>query len=266
MEKYRQLSFIQSEFEPADPRSPITTMWNVWHGCTRVSPGCDHCYMYRKDQSVGRDPTLISRTGNFNLPVRRLRAGKYKGSYKVPSGSLFYTCFSSDFFHKEADQWRDQAWDMMRKRSDCVFFMITKRPERIGDHLPPDWGNGWGHVQIAVTCENQWAADRRLPIYLNLPLMHRAVMVEPMLSSVDLRTYFQDYPRQIESVSAGGESGPEARPCDYQWVLDLQRQCVDHGVGFSYHQTGARLIKDGKTYNIPRRFQHDQAKKAGLDL
>jgi len=91
-------------------------------------------------------------------------------------------------------------------------------------------------------------------------------MVEPMLSPVDLNSFFLGYPHQIESVSAGGESGSEARPCDYQWVLDLHNQCEDHGVGFSYHQTGARLIKDGKTYNIPRRFQHDQAKKAGLDL
>lgn len=265
MEKYVQLSFIQPDIEPSDPRSPVTSMWNVWHGCTKVSPGCAHCYMYRKDQAVGRDPSLVVKTGSFNLPVRRLRAGKYKGRYKVPSGSLFYTCFSSDFFHEEADRWRDQAWDMMRERSDCSFFMITKRPERIRDHLPSDWGKGWKHVQIAVTCENQWAADLRLPIYLNLPLRHRAVMAEPMLSPIDLSRYFRDYPHLIESVSVGGESGPEARPCDFQWVLDLHRQCIDHRVCFSYHQTGAKLIKEGKIYNIPRKYQHIQAKKAGLD-
>ena len=143
--------------------------------------------------------------------------------------------------------------------------MITKRPERIVGNLPPDWGKGWDHVQIAVTCENQWAADYRLPIYLPLPIRHKSVMVEPMLSAVELRDYFLGWPGAIESVSVGGESGPAARPCDYQWVVELQRQCKESGIGFFYHQTGAKLIKDGRIYHIPRRLQHEQAAKAGLD-
>ena len=265
MRQYQQMSLFPEEPLPPDPRQPMTVTWNVWHGCSKCSPGCLHCYMYRRDESTGADPTVVKKTKNFNLPVRKLRSGKYKGRYKVPAGSLFYTCFSSDFFHRDADDWRPEAWDMMRERSDCTFFMITKRPERIRDHLPPDWKEGWDHVQIAITCENQWAANHRLPIYLALPIRHKSVMVEPMLSAVDLRSYFKDYPGQIESVAVGGESGPDARPCDYEWVLDLHRQCLDHDVGFSYHQTGARLIKDGKLYNIPRKLQHEQAWKAGLD-
>ena len=264
--EYRQLSLFPPETPVPDPRLPVTVTWNVWHGCTKVSPGCLHCYMYRRDEAHGKDPSVVKKTAAFNLPVRKLRAGQYRGRYKVPSGSLIYTCFSSDFFHEEADQWRPDAWKMIKERSDCTFFMITKRPERIGGHLPPDWGQGWDHVQIAVTCENQWAADYRLPVYLSLPIRHRSVMVEPMLSAVDLTAYFRDRPGAIESVSVGGESGPAARPCDYQWVLDLHRQCADSGVGFFYHQTGAKLIKDGKTYHIPRRLQHEQAAKAGLDL
>ncbi len=264
MEEYRQLSLFPTDSR-TDPRPPITKMWNAWHGCTKVSPGCLHCYMYRRDEAVGRDPSVVKKTQSFRLPVTRLRAGQYKGSYKIPSGSLFYTCFSSDFFHQDADAWREDAWDMMRDRSDCSFFMITKRPERIENHLPHDWEDGWNHVHIAVTCENQWAVDLRLPVYLPLPLKHHSVMVEPMLSAVDLEPYFQAWPYRISSVSVGGESGPQARPCDYDWILDLHRQCLDYGVAFSYHQTGAKLIKDGKTYNIPRRYQHEQAAKAGLD-
>jgi protein gp37 len=221
--------------------------------------------MYRRFESVDKDPTVVRKTQNFNLPVRKLRAGEYKGFYKIPPGSHIYTCFSSDFFHKDADELRDEAWDMMRTRSDCTFFMITKRPERIAEHLPYDWGNGWNHVTIAVTTENQWAVDKRLPIYLALPLPHKSVMVEPMLSAVNLRPYFREYPGLIESVSVGGESGPEARPCDLSWVLDLHCQRVENGVSFSYHQTGARLIKNGKEYNIPREHQHTQAHKAHLD-
>ncbi len=160
---------------------------------------------------------------------------------------------------------------MIRTRSDCTFFMITKRPERILSHLPNDWGDGWDHVTIAVTCENQYMVDKRLPVYLALPLKHKAVMIEPMLSSVNLRPYFSKYRTSdggsiMESVSVGGESGSDARPCDYAWVVDVHTQCVENGVGFSYHQTGAKLIKNGREYNIPRERQHEQAKKAGLDF
>ena len=250
----------------ADPRPPVTVTWNLWCGCTKHSTGCSHCYMFRRFESVGKDPTVVRKTQNFNLPIRRLRAGEHKGLYKIPSGSHVFTCFSSDFFHKDADEWRDEAWSIMRERSDCTFFMITKRPERIVEHLPADWNDGWEHVTIAVTCENQWAADKRLPIYLTLPLQHKSVMVEPMLTRVNLRPFFRDYPGMIESVSVGGESGPNARPCDYAWVLDLHCQCVEHGVGFSYHQTGAKLIRNGKEYNIPRKYQHEQAAKAHLDF
>ena len=246
-------------FTSSDPRPPETVSWNLWHGCTKVSPGCLHCYMFRRDESVGRDPTAVTKTSAFNLPVRRLRSG----DYKIPSGSHFYTCFSSDFFHIAADPWRSEAWEMMRIRSDCSFFMITKRPERIENLLPPDWNDGWEHVSIAVTCENQAMADKRLPIYLALPLRHRSIMVEPMLEKVDLTPYLST--GLIDSVSVGGESGPEARPCDFSWVQDLRRQCVDSSVAFSYHQTGARLIKDGKEYLIPRKKQHEQARRAGID-
>lgn len=77
-------------------------------------------------------------------------------------------------------------WDIIRERYDCTFFMITKRPERILDHLPADWNGGWDYVTIAVTIENQCAADRRLPVYLSVPMKHYAVMIEPILSPVNL--------------------------------------------------------------------------------
>lgn len=254
-----QLSF----FRNTDPRPPESVTWNLWSGCTKVSYGCAHCYMYRRFESVGRDPTIVQKTQNFNLPTRILRGGKYRGLYKIPPGSMFLTCFSSDFFHKDADEWRDEAWAMMKERRDCSFFMITKRPERIKDHLPFDWETEYTHVEISVTCENQWAADKRLPLYLDLPLHKYSVMVEPMIGPVNLRPYVAE--GKIGHVSVGGESGPEARVCDYGWVLDLHLQCVEHNVPFSYHQTGARLLKKGRVYEIPREKQHEQARKARLD-
>lgn len=69
----------------------------------------------------------------------------------------------------------------------------------------------------------------------------------------------------VEEVSAGGESGNEARPCDYAWVLGLREQCVAADISFCFHQTGARFVKDGRMYRIHRRYQHSQARKAGID-
>jgi protein gp37 len=265
-----QLKLFEEEI-PEDDRIPETITWNLWHGCTKISTGCKNCYMYRRDESNGKDPSIVTKTQNFNLPIRTLRSGEYKGRYKIPSGSHIYTCFSSDFFHEDADPWREEAWDIIRKRSDCTFFMITKRPDRIVESLPTDWHEGWEHVTIAVTCENQDMADKRLPIYLALPMLHYQVMIEPMLTSVNLEDYFLRYRSSdkrplIESVSVGGESGPLARPCDFDWVLKIHDQCKRYDVGFYYHQTGAKLIKEGKLYNIPRKLQHEQAHKAGLDF
>ena len=123
---------------------------------------------------------------------------------------------------------------------------------------------------LTLFVENQEMIEKRLPVYLSLPIFHHAVMIEPMLTAVDLRPFIEKYKHPdgrtiIEHVSAGGESGPDARVCDFAWVEDVRSQCKENGISFYYHQTGAKLIKDGKLYNIPRKMQHSQAHKAGLD-
>ncbi len=263
---YHQLNlFPEDDKKDAPERAPESVTWNLWHGCHRVSPGCAHCYVYRRDSKYGKDASIVYKTQAFRLPVSRYRGGAYKGEYRIPSGSVIYTCFSSDFFIPEADEWRPEAWEIMRTRSDCTFFMITKRPERIAAALPPDWGTGYINVHISCTCENQSMADKRLPVFLPLPLPHKSVTHEPMLGPVDIRKYFRKYPGAVEAVSCGGESGPEARICDYAWILSSHLQCVEYGIPFSWHQTGARLRKGSHIYEIPRENQHEQARKAGLD-
>jgi len=264
MNGYEQMALFEPE-KTTDPRPPVTITWNMHHGCSRASTGCRFCYMFRRDESVGKDPTVVRKTQAFNLPVRRLRSGPHKGLYKIPAGSMIYTCFSSDFFHPAADEWRGELWDMMRERSDCTFFMITKRPERIKDSLPPDWCEGYENVHISVTCENQYCADKRLPVFLPLPIRHKSITHEPMLGKIDISRYLEEYKGQVESVMCGGESGPDARICDFSWVLNSHMQCVQAGVPFHFHQTGAKLLKGGKLYHIPREHQHEQAAKAGLD-
>jgi protein gp37 len=236
-------------------------MWNCWHGCTKLSAGCLNCYMYRRDAMYCKDSTVAAKTGAFRLPVKKDRQGRYK----IPSGELVYTCFTSDFFLEEADEWRKEAWEMIRLRPDLTFFIITKRPDRFYAGLPKDWGDGYDNVCISCTCESQYTADLRLPVFLELPIKHKSITHEPMLQKINIRKYLREYGSVIESVSCGGESGPDARPCDYAWVLDTMLQCVEYDVSFFFHQTGANFIRAGKQYHIERKDQHLQAAKAGID-
>ena len=69
-----------------------------------------------------------------------------RGQYKIRRGEMLWVCMTSDFFLPEADPWRDDAWDMIRMRPDVIFFLLTKRPQRVSACLPEDWGNGWENV------------------------------------------------------------------------------------------------------------------------
>ena len=233
-------------------------MWNLWHGCHRISPGCAHCYVYRRDESIGVDSSLVRKTSSFGLPLQVKR----DGSYKLSPGSLVWTCFTSDFLIPEADGWRDEAWAMMRRRRDCRFFFITKRIERLPQCLPDDWGKGYPNVMISCTVEDRQRAAERIPALRDVPAAWKGLACEPLLEPLHLSPYLGDW---LDQVSVGGESGPGARVCDYQWILDIREQCLRAKVAFSYHQTGARVRKDGRVYYVPRRLQHSQAKKAGID-
>ena len=236
----------------------MSVSWNPWHGCHKISEGCRHCYVYRQDSCYDKDSSVVTRTAAFDLPVKRRR----NGDYRVPSGERVYACFTSDFFLEEADEWRAEAWAMIRERSDLSFLIPTKRIDRFGVALPADWGDGYDHVAIACTIENQDRLNYRLPLFKALPIRHRLLFCSPLLGPLDFAGYLDD---DIEEVSVGGESGTEARICDYDWVLDLRRQCERAGVAFRFKQTGAIFKKDGRYYAVPRRLQQVQAKKAGID-
>jgi protein gp37 len=233
--------------------------WNPWHGCHKISAGCQNCYVYRIDAGFDKDASIVTKTADFNLPLKRTR----NGNYKLPADHTVYTCFSSDFFLDDADEWRIDAWQMMKKRSDLHFFIITKRIHRFSVNLPHDWGDGYNNVTICSTCETQDRADYRLPILLSLPIRHKAVICEPLLERINITRWLNP---SIKEVVVGGESGNNARVCNYDWVLDIRTQCVEKKIPFHFKQTGARFIKNGRVYQIKRQDQHLQAAKAGIDF
>lgn len=234
-------------------------VWNPWHGCHKYSAGCQNCYVYRRDSSIGKDASEITKNRDFDLPIRQAR----NGSYKIPDGSTIFTCMTSDFFIEEADEWRGQLWDMIRQRQDAAFIIITKRIVRFKECMPANWGNGWQNVEICCTMENQQECDRRFPIFNAIPAVRKTVICEPLLSHINMEDYLSS---RISRVIAGGESGNNARICDFDWILSLRRQCLKVGVPFHFKQTGARLRKDGRIYRILRKDQHSQAQKANIDI
>ena len=233
-------------------------VWNPWHGCRKYSDGCKNCYVYRRDESVGRDASQISKNSNLDLPVQK----KKNGEYKIKSGILF-ACMTSDFFIEDADEWRADVWRMIKERSDIEFNIITKRIDRVAKCLPDDWGDGYDNVVIGCTMENQKECDYRYPILKSLPLKQFFVVCEPLLSEIDMSAYLDE---KTQSVTVGGESGHNARPCNFDWILKIREQCISKNVPFTFKQTGANFIKDGKIYRIKRKYQHSQAKVAGINF
>lgn len=225
-------------------------VWNPWHGCRKVSPGCRNCFVFKMDRRCGRDTSVI---------------GKGKTTYELkdrdcPPNSLVKLCFSSDFFIEEADEWRDGCWDFIRRRRDCIFVTTTKRPERIAQCLPPDWGEGWEHFHLSVSIENQEMADRRIPYYLDAPLKHREVFCSPLIGPISLGRYLDT--GKIRCVNVGGEMAPktEVRPIRYEWVESLFLEARERNIEFYFHQCGSSLIRDG--VNIGKWNLNDQIQRA----
>ncbi len=236
-------------------------IWNPWHGCIKCSEGCQHCYMYFLDRMRDQDGSRIYRTkAGFCAPIQKDRQGRYK----IQSGETIRVCMTSDFFLKEADAWREEAWDIMRQRRDVIFFLLTKRPQRVAECLPKDWGDGWPHIFFNVTCENQARADERIPLLLSLPFHHKGLMCAPFIGPVRIGRYLAS--GQIEQVICGGENYDGARPCHFEWVQSLRRECVEHHITFAFIETGTAFVKDGRRYHLPdKRLQSQQAYRSGMN-
>lgn len=232
-------------------------MWNPWRGCKKCSDGCLHCYIHKGDARRGVDTADIVKTKDFFKPVERLK----NGEYKMKAG-LVYLCFSTDFLIEEADAWRGECWQMIKARPDCRFLFLTKRIERFVQCLPDDWGEGYENVIVGCTVENQANADRKLAVFKKLPIKHCCITAQPLIGAIDMEKHLDG----VELVVVGGESDPNARPMNYDWVLSIREQCRRKNVDFEFRQCGTFTIKDGQQYKIPTNALAKQAKAAGIDI
>jgi len=192
--------------------------WNPGQGCRKVNEDCRGCYMYRDMKRYGKDPLHVHRSAphTFNMPLRLKRP------------SRIFVCSWSDFFLPEHDAWRAEAWAIIRRTPQHTYQIPTKRPERIRECLPPDWGAGWPNVWLGASAGHQKAWDTFVPMLVELPAAVRWVSVEPQWGVI---TPTADQLRALSWVVVGGESGgAEARAFDLEWA----RLWIARGRGFGF--------------------------------
>lgn len=231
--------------------------WEPWTGCYAYSEGCDNCYFYGPHAKRFGQNNIV-KTDKFDWPIRK----NAKGEYNIKGGKILATCFATDFFLPEADEWRKEAWTMIKERQDIEFLILTKRIDRFLVSLPPDWGDGYDNVNIGCTVENQKLVDYRLPLFLSYPIKRRFIACAPLLERVDISPYLNG----IEHVTVGGETSRDARVCDYEWVLDIREQCISHNKTFWFKNTGSLFRRDGVIEHINPFKQMSMAKELNIDI
>ncbi|MDQ0362085.1 DUF5131 family protein [Breznakia pachnodae] len=231
--------------------------WEPWTGCYKISDGCTNCYFYGPHAKRYGQNT-ITKTDKFDWPIRT----KANGEYNIKGDKILPTCFATDFFLPEADEWRKEAWTIIKQRQDINFLILTKRIDRFMESLPSDWGEGYDNVNIGCTVETQELADYRLPLFLSYPMKRKFISCSPMLGPIDLTPYLSG----VDHVTVSGESGKEARELDYDWILSIREQCVKASVTFWFKSTGTFFKRDDVVEKINPFKQASLAKELDINI
>lgn len=243
--------------------SKTTIAWtdhtfNPQRGCTKVSAGCARCYMFTEQRRYGLDPTIVVKTKTWGQPRKWQRDAEKAGRQ-----DLVFVCSWSDLFHVDGDPWRPDVWKVMAECPNLIFQVLTKRPERIADCLPADWGDGYANVWLGASTENQTMLEERLPGLLDAPAVLHFISAEPLLGPLDFRWWHtthnwhhcltgefgmgrfagegnRDYAgKKLGWVIVGAESGPKRRPMELGWLASIAEQCKAANVPIFIKQDGA---------------------------
>ena len=202
--------------------------WNPTTGCTKISPGCTHCYAERmamRLQSMGQHRyrhafRLTLQDDIVELPL----------SWKKPR--LIFVNSMSDLFHADVPtEFIQRCFRVMQLASQHTFQVLTKRPQRVvelAEELP--WSE---NVWMGTSVENQQYVER-VEVLRLVPSTVKFLSVEPLLGPID--TLRLD---GIDWVIVGGESGPAARPMQPEWVRGVRDLCIEARVPFFFKQWGA---------------------------
>ena len=221
--------------------------WNPVTGCTRVSPGCDHCYMfalYPRLRGMGV-PGYETSPDDVRLIPERLQTPL---SWKKPR-RVFVNSMADVFHPKVPSDFVLQMFLVMAEAAEKrghVFQVLTKRPGRAvawWEDYQQCFPNGWPpRIWVGTSVESQKYAPR-LTVLERLPALVRFVSAEPLLERINLTPWLEN--GAVNWVIVGGESGPGARPMDLDWVRDLRDQSTSANVAFFLKQLGGVRKKRG---------------------
>ncbi|RJP53671.1 MAG: phage Gp37/Gp68 family protein [Anaerolineaceae bacterium] len=224
--------------------------WNPLTGCTKISPGCKHCYaerMAKRLHAMGQ-PNYAN---GFKLTMHP-QALEKPLEWKTPQ--VIFVNSMSDLFHKDVPlDFIQQVFDVMKRAHWHQFQVLTKRSERLMELSPQlEWTD---NIWMGVSVEN---ADYtfRIDHLRKTGAKIKFLSVEPLLGPIPKMNL-----KGINWVIVGGESGPGARPLEREWVVDIKNQCVKAKVPFFFKQWGgvqkkkAGRLLDGRTWDqMPKKM------------
>ena len=211
-----------------------THTFNPWWGCTKVSDGCKNCYAETLAKRYGHSvwgknqPRRLLSDAHWIEPIRwNTMANKQGARYQVFCASM------ADVFEEQApeDQFQ-RLWQVIRDTPYLDWQLLTKRPHRIADNLPDDWGEGYPNVWLGTSVEDERVISR-INQLIAVPAIVHFLSLEPLLGPLPSLPL-----NDIEWVIAGGESGHGQRPVDKSWVIDIRNQCREARVAFFFKQWG----------------------------
>jgi protein gp37 len=195
------------------------------------------------------DPEEVRRVKTqWDEPIKVQKKLAKTGEYK----SVF-ACAYSDFFMQEADEWRDDAWAVIRATPNLIWQLASKRTHLIPDRLPPDWGNGYKNVWLG-TCVELKKHLSRLDDLRKIPCVLRWVDFAPTLE--DLMPELADHIDGFGWACASGETGcgvVEPRPWDPQWARNIRDLCKERKIPFFFGHVAGKArypstLLDGVEY------------------
>ncbi len=210
--------------------------WNPVTGCTKISPGCLHCYAERmafRCKCMG----LEKYKNGFNLAVHPETLNE---PLRIKKPTMIFVNSMSDLFHKDVPlEFIQEVFAVMGKAPQHTFQVLTKRAERLAELAPSlTW---WPNVWMGVTVERQDYLYR-LDCLRTVPATVRFTSFEPLLGPLHEINL-----GGIGWVIVGGESGPGARPMEPAWATDIRDQCLAKKIPFLFKQWGGvRKQKNGK--------------------
>ncbi|MFN5515037.1 MAG: DUF5131 family protein [Cyanobacteriota bacterium] len=214
--------------------------FNPWWGCTKVSAGCAHCYAEAFSNRYGHSvwgPEAERRffgEKHWQEPLRwNSAAQQARQRAKVFCASM------ADVFedNPKLNPEREKLWRLIQQTPWLDWQILTKRPENILQMSP--WHRHWpDNVWIGTSVENQLAADQRILHLKRVPAAIRFLSCEPLLGPINEINLVD-----IHWVIVGGESGPNFRPINVEWVRNLRDRCRERQVAFFFKQWGGRTSK-----------------------